>query len=691
MIRSAGDNHPRPDHRRDTPWWSLDGVWELLPDKGFTVDTLPTGQGCPILVPYAWETAASGVQQHWLERAWYRRTIDAPDLSEGDRLVLHFGAVHHAAQVFVDGALVSTHVGGQTPFEVDITDTVGTAGRITLVVRVDAPIDKGELPHGKQRSVPADPYDVCSFTPCSGIWQSVWLEQRPATYLRTVGLIPLPDLTGFRVRAVVDGPAGGDVRAHARILGSGEATECDLSGLGLLSIEGPRLWSPRDPHLYEVEVELRRSGVLIDRLLCVGGLRTVSTSGAHLLLNGERVYLRGVLDQGYWPESGWTAPSEQALLADLQAARNAGFTMVRKHLKLEDPRWLHHADRIGMLVWEEPASTSRFSAASVAAFESQIPAMVERDLNHPSIIIWGLYNEEWGLDWDVANDPAKQQAIRDAYDLTKSLDDTRPVIDNSGWSHVRTDLTDWHVYSPDHRVWTGELEDLASGGQRGFVVDLGRGGLVRKYVNADASSFHGTPSLNSEYGTGSTSAERAWTMRWQTQEMRRSNELNGYVYTELYDIEHETVGVLTDHRAAKDTLGLVPADCHSDTVIIVDLAPFAPGCDLITDAAGELMLTLRLSHHGQTAIAAEVRGGWTKPLSSTLPAQADQTAAMTAKPFVLSEPIRWSDRLPDGLEHARLHLWILGPTGDQLARTVLDVCRGSSAAVAGRADDSLSI
>jgi hypothetical protein len=159
----------------------------------------------------------------------------------------------------------------------------------------------------------------------------------------------------------------------------------------------------------------------------------------------------------------------------------------------------------------------------------------------------------------------------------------------------------------------------------------------------------------------------------------------------LYDIEHETVGVLTDHRAAKDTLGLVPADCHNDTVIIVNLAPFAPGCDLITDAAGELTVTLRLSHHGQAAIAAEVRGGWTGLLSPTLPAQVHQTAAMTAKPFVLSEPIVWSDRLPDGVEHARLHLWILGPTGDQLARTVLDVCRGSSAAVAGRPDASLSI
>jgi beta-galactosidase/beta-glucuronidase len=679
MMTGTTAAHPRPDQRRDTVWWSLDGPWDFFPDRGYSVDTLPARPARTITVPFAWETPASGIEEHWLSRAWYRREIEAPDLPDGLRLVLHFGAVHHAAQVWIDGGLVATHVGGQAPFEVDITSAVG-AQRSSLVICVDAPLDKGEIPHGKQRSIPPDPYDVCSFNPCSGIWQSVWLEQRPPTYLRTVEMEALPDLDGFRIQAAADGPDRSEVVVHARIVATGDHANWDDSGaVGVLPVAAPRLWSPIDPHLYVIEVELRRADVVLDRLLCTTGLRTVTVRGAHLLLNGERCYLRGVLDQGYWPESGWTAPNEQALVADLVAAADAGFTLVRKHLKLEDPRWLHHADQLGMLVWEEPASTSRFTERSVNAFESQIPAMVARDRNHPSIVIWGLYNEEWGLDWDVANDPAKRLSLEGAYAMITELDDSRPVIDNSGWSHVRTDLTDWHIYSLDHAAWTTELADLRAGAERGFVVNLGPGGPVRKYVNADGSSIKGTASLNSEYGSGTTSVERAWTMRWQTQELRRMDDLNGYVYTELYDIEHETVGILTDRRRSKDTLGLVPDDCHTDTVIVVDVVPLAPGCDLMSAPNGKFSVELRVSHHGPEQLLAHIQGGWGPPLSSVGHTPTESCVELKADPFVLSESAMWHDQLPDRLDQARLHLWIWGSDGEHLAHSVLDVRRAPPA------------
>lgn len=667
--------YPRPDQVRDTRWWSLDGPWDFFPDRGYTASTLPDKAPSTIRVPYAWETRASGIDQHWLSRAWYRRELVVPDRAAGHRLVLHFGAVHYATQVWLDGVLATSHVGGQAPFEVDIGD-IFTGERCTVVVCVDAPIDKREIPHGKQRSIPADPYDVCCFTPCSGIWQSVWLEERPETFLRTVALTPLPGLTGFQVQASVDGPHRDRVHVQARLVGTGNQTRCDASGAAELTVASPTLWSPSQPHLYLVEVELRRAGFVVDRLLCTAGLRSVSVSGVHLFLNGERCYLRGVLDQGYWPETGWTAPSEQALIADLQAARDAGFTLVRKHLKLEDPRWLHQADRMGMLVWEEPASTSRFSVASVAAFESQIGPMLERDQNHPCIVIWGLYNEEWGLDGDVAGDPVKQQALSHAYAMVKQLDRSRPVIDNSGWSHVRSDLSDWHVYSPDHVTWAGQLADLSAGGQGGFVVDLGVGGAIRKFVNADGSSTAGTPNMNSEYGTGTTSVDRAWLMRWQTQELRRLDDVNGYVYTELYDIEHETVGVLTDHRESKDNLGLNSADIHRDTVLIVDVAPVAPGCDLICSPDGELLVTVKVSHHGRESLRAQLQGGWQELLSATSALPDGRGVNITADPFVLSEPVVWRSRLPEGAQKGRLRLWVSRFDGEDIARTVLDVCRG---------------
>ena len=176
-----------------------------------------------------------------------------------------------------------------------------------------------------------------------------------------------------------------------------------------LPINAPRLWSPADPHLYEVTVTLE-SADGTDRVVATTGLRRVETDGDQILLNGERLYVRGVLDQGYWPRTGITAPDDEAFVTDLEAARAAGFNLVRKHLKLEDPRFLHHADRLGMLVWAEPASTGIFTPEAVARFEAQIEPMVRRDGNHPSIVIWGLYNEEWGLDWDVPGDPAKQEA-----------------------------------------------------------------------------------------------------------------------------------------------------------------------------------------------------------------------------------------------------------------------------------------
>ncbi len=187
-----------------------------------------------------------------------------------------------------------------------------------------------------------------------------------------------------------------------------------------LPLADPRLWSPEEPNLYRVEARLA-SGDGEDRVATYGGLRRIEVDGERLLLNGEQLYVRGVLDQGYWADSGLAAPSEQALRRDLELAREAGFNLVRKHIKLEDPRWLHLADRMGMLVWAEPPCTSRWSEAGAAAFEAQLEPMVRRDGNHPSVVIWGLYNEEWGLDWDVAGDPAKQEAVRRAYRRLRAL------------------------------------------------------------------------------------------------------------------------------------------------------------------------------------------------------------------------------------------------------------------------------
>lgn len=669
-VSDAGTDYPRPDSVRDGAWGLLNGPWDFAPGE---FGSRPESWPYTIIVPFGWETEASGVGLNWLESGWYRRKWEAPRPPVGRRLVLMFGAVQHECRVYVSGRMVAHHRGGQTPFEVDITAEVDrqTATGIELCIAVTNPVSKAAIPHGKQRSMPVDPYDSCSFSSTSGIWQSVWWQHRPAGYLAAVELHSRDALDGFD--AIVR--TGGVIEPGDTIALNVEGrptAEADSDGRAELIMESPRLWSPEDPYLYPVVAELRRDGETVDRLTVVSGIRTIEVSGPHLYLNDNRVFVRGVLDQGFWPGHGWTAPSYKALTADLDLARRLGFTMVRKHIKLEDPRWLHYADQLGMLVWEEPASVSRYSEAATRAFSEQIEPMITRDRNHPSIIIWGLYNEEWGLDWGVRDDRVKQRVLAEAYQTAKSLDPSRPVIDNSGWEHVRTDLVDWHIYSPNQEAWVAELEWIASGSDSGFLIDLN--GLQRKHLFVDPPAVPWAV-MNSEYGTGHTSVERAWVMRWQTQELRRQADQNGYVYTELYDIEHEMAGLLHDDRSRKDDLGLESGDSHADTVIIVDVRPEQPGCDLRT-ATGEVGFDVWISHHGQDIVTGDLICDWGALGSRNGSGTVEQLAPVTVKPFELSGPIMVCTAVPAQLTTGRLHLWLQNSDKADVAHTSVDVSRG---------------
>lgn len=647
--------YPRPDRDRSERWLTLNGQWQLESDAGVQ----------PITVPFAWETAASGVGRTWLESATYRRTVDVPNWGDA-RVFLCFGAVHHRATVSVDGVVVGTHEGGYTSFEFEVT---GITGSVELVVAVEAPADKRELPHGKQRSSPRDDYDGVSFTPTSGIWQSVWLEARGRTWVSALEL--RGSLTTIEVRGMLagDAPAGTPVTLAADGESIALVADDDGSFAGTFAPASPRLWSPADPHLYELTVTAAD-----DRLVATAGLRTIEARGEELYLNGERLYLRGVLDQGYWPESGPTAPSDAALLKDLELSRDAGYNLVRKHLKFEEARFFDHADRMGMLVWAEPASTSRFTDASAAAFDEQIAPMVERDGNHPSVIIWGLYNEEWGLDWDIPGSTDRAAAATRAYDLLRALDDSRPIVENSGWSHVRSDLVDWHYYDEDPAAWAEGLQGLADGSRHDWPVKLGPDFVVDKslYGSADFPRT-GVPIVNSEYGAGFTSLERAWHMRWQTQELRRHDRFAGYVYTELADVEHEAAGLFDADRRRKDWGGLDPADANAETVLVVDLVPRHAGADIRMPAAA-LELDVHVSHHGPAALAARVHAVWAA--AGARFGEQDLVAAtvtdeVVAEPFALSAAVTVRVAAPAG-SSGRLLLWLVDEGGVIRARTFVD-------------------
>ncbi|MBS2547482.1 glycoside hydrolase family 2 [Catenulispora sp. NL8] len=688
-MSTVRPEYPRPHFDRSHAWLNLNGTWDFSRD--------PDGWGEQIVVPFAWETEAAGPEAHWLEWGWYRRQLAAPADWSGQRIVLHFGAVHHFATVWVNGTLVGEHEGGYTPFELDVTDALDGQGGGTLVVRVHAPLDKREIVHGKQRSIPRDVYDVCAFTPSSGIWQPVWLEARPATYLADVALRAGAELDAIEATVSIGGSAGSAGSGSAS--GSGVRLTATVAGEQPVTVEvadpsqpvsfrlpiaEPRLWSPADPHLYPVTVTLE-SADGTDRVAATTGLRRVETDGDRILLNGERLYVRGVLDQGYWPRTGITAPEDQAFVTDLEAARAAGFNLVRKHLKLEDPRFLHHADRLGMLVWAEPASTGVFTDEAVARFEAQIEPMVRRDGNHPSIVIWGLYNEEWGLDWDVAADPRKQEATRHAYDLLKALDPTRPAVDDSGWSHVATDLLDWHVYDEYPDGWAAKVRALLADGEPGFPVGIGPGTVVEKVLMADGRPVPRVPNLNSEFGGGLTSVERGWNLRWQTLELRRYDALSGYVWTELYDIEHETAGIYAFDRGAKDDGGNPPDLTNAVTVAIPDVVPLAPGCDLVAAEGGGVEFDVRISHHGPAAVEVTVVPVWgaaLQPYDFTRVPDSGSGQSVKVQPFRLSEAVRIRELMPSAAAEtegarpkadvARLHL-VLVSAGGVVGHTCVDV------------------
>ncbi|WP_350277936.1 sugar-binding domain-containing protein [Kribbella sp. HUAS MG21] len=640
-MNTPRPEYPRPHFDRSERWVNLNGEWEFARKADRFTET--------IVVPFPWEHPDSGVSAHWLPTAWYRRQLQRPEDWAGERTILHFGAVHHHATVWVNGDLAVEHDGGYLPFEADITDLLDATGSGELVVRVDAPTDKRFIPHGKQRSLPADDYDGCAFTPSSGIWQTVWLEPRPAAYISRLDLRPTDALDGIEVTLTGPSPV------RIEIPGVAVQEYDDWPGTATVPIPQPRLWSVDDPHVYDVVVTAGE-----DTVRGYTGLRKVEWHGGTLAVNGVPTYVRGVLDQGFWPTGGHTAPSDEALRRDLELARAAGFNLVRKHIKLEDPRWLYWADRLGMLVWAEPPSTGRFTPEAVAAFEDVTAGMVARDGSHPSIVIWGGYNEEWGLDWDVPGDPAKQDAVRRAYRIIRDADPTRPVVDNSGWAHVETDLVDWHYYDENVGSWAAIVDRLINTADGRFPVRLGPEFVAEKAIAAPG--FDGTDKvqLNGEYGGGSTSVERGWHLRWQTQELRRHPRNAGYIYTELYDIEHETVGVYTYDRRTKDLGGVVPSDVHAETVLIVDVTPDRPGRDLVVPTGRSIVVPVRVSHHGRD------------PLLGTLHwslGDASGTAPVDAKPFAVTDAIELTLPATAG----RLLLWATDAAGAVVARTAVDL------------------
>src|SRR5919201_2619350 len=457
---------PRPDFRR-AAWQNLNGRWRFAfddEDSGSAqhwerlATTVERGEDPfdrEIVVPFAYQAPLSGVgDRAFHDVCWYARAFE-PALARDQhhRLVLHLGAVDYQARVWVNGQLVCEHEGGQTPFSADITEVARPSDNV-LVIRVEDPSEDLTIPRGKQYW--KEQSDRIFYTRTTGIWQTVWLETVPENGIDRVRIIPDLDRAevnlqiGFRRQR-----PGSSLRVTIKHRNASVASErAPISGeivSATLALESPgapplQPWSPEAPNLYDLRLEVvDADGSVLDTVDSYFGVRKIETRGDAVFLNNRPYFQRLVLDQGYFADGLLTAPSDDDLRRDIELAKAMGFNGARKHQKVEDPRWLYWADRLGFLVWGEMANANLHSPDGEERLLREWAAAVERDRDHPCIVAWVPLNESWGVPPEAAAQAAMQERL---YRLTHSLDDTRPVVSNDGWEHATTDLCTLHDYDP---------------------------------------------------------------------------------------------------------------------------------------------------------------------------------------------------------------------------------------------------
>lgn len=562
---------PQPQWERST-WMTLNGPWSFrfdTEDEGLRAGWFREAQNWPqrITVPYAWETQLSGIGvTDFRERAWYQRSFSLPAAWTQKRTLLRFGAVDYRAHVWVNGVLAGEHEGGNVPFTLDIT-RLAKAGENTVTVRVEDPPQDRAIPRGKQYWEPKSA--SIFYTRTSGIWQPVWLENVGSSYLSSARF-SFSHLGAASFDLRIAEPEG-SLEAEVRLLWQGTQVARNRSSVAgskallSLAVENPRVWSLNNPNLYDVELELFRDGQSVDVVKSYLGFRTVEIRNGEFLLNGRKVYLKWVLDQGYWPESTLTPPTDQAIIRDIELTKQMGFNGARKHQKVEDPRFLYWADKMGFLVSGEMANTFplRYDERSMRLFAREWMEAVERDINHPSLVMWVPLNESWGVP-DVS-DSRQRDFIRAAYYLTKSLDASRPVIGNDGWEQVETtDLMGLHDYAREGSLLTRKYRSL-SNTPGTAIPSNGRPAL------APGTSYNGAPYFLTEFGgiavilDGQQTADNAWgydgVEKSQESAMERLRSLYeairdlpqfiGICYTQITDVEQEINGLYTADRKPK--------------------------------------------------------------------------------------------------------------------------------------------
>lgn len=559
--------HPRPDFVRPL-WVNLNGEWQFAFDDenvGQRENWQAPGKAFDkkIIVPFCFQCEASGIaDETYHPILWYRRSFTVPAEMQGKRILLRFGAVDFACEVFVNGRTAGSHKGGYTPFALDITPFLKD-GENDLCVRVEDYHDCTQ-PRGKQLWV--DKWFGCWYTPVSGIWQTVYMEAAGDVYVKTAHVTPDIDAGTASLRVTLDTIPVKPVAVKVKVSNEGRlvreqtmvmtqrSQRMVIDMVEGHSITGFLTWSPDNPHLYDVDIELDTG----DQVSTYFGMRKVELHEGTILLNNHSLYQRLVLDQGYWPESLITPPSDDAIRADIEWTKKFGYNGARKHQKLEDPRYYYWADKLGLLVWEEIPSHYEFTNEAIANVSECMTGGIERDFNHPCVITWVPLNESWGVDRMYAD--KRMQFFADMlYAQCKAMDGTRLVSSNDGWENTKTDIFGLHDYaatgdklarhfadraylekhSQDHHM--AYASGVTPTGKEAFLLTE-YGGIAFEEGDANSWGYH-----------DKVTDEESFFKRYQslTEAARAIPYCQGYVYTQLTDVKQETNGLLTPDRKPK--------------------------------------------------------------------------------------------------------------------------------------------
>lgn len=565
------NEYPRPQYKRND-WTNLNGKWR------FTFDDLNIGERerwfekpnftDEINVPFTYETIASGIaDENFHPNIWYYRTFNIESTKKDKKAILRFQASDYVTKVWINGEFIGEHIGGNASFSFDITNSLNHENENRIVVKVEDSFSTSQ-PRGKQRWI-KDNFE-CWYVQTTGIWQTVWLEFLNEECIDNVKMTPNIDQSTVKLEYNLnDSPKDNwKVRTIISIekkivkeFSFNPTTPKHFIEVDLInkSFEWQvKLWTPDEPNLYDIAFVLEVDGDVKDTVESYFGMRKVSINNGQVELNNRPIYQKLLLDQGYWPDTMLTPPSDEAMLEDIDKTLKMGFNGVRKHQKIEDERFLYWCDKKGLLVWSEMAATYEFADEAVDNFTREWLDIMQQHYNHPSIITWVPFNESWGVP-NIKSDKKQQSFTQAIYYLSKTIDDQRPVIVNDGWEHTISDIIALHDYEE-----VGERLAERYKNQNN-ILENKIPHNDHKFAFADGFEYKGQPVMITEYGGIAFNEDRGWGYgnqvdseeefldRYQriTDAIKEIPYVSGYCYTQTTDVQQEINGLLKEDRTPK--------------------------------------------------------------------------------------------------------------------------------------------